>query len=325
MRRPIIILGMHRSGTSLTADVVRRWGASAGEQELLPPNRKNPRGYWELAALVSLNDDLLAAVNSGVFLPPSDKAHQTLVDLATSGPYRERALHLLHSMENHDRPWFWKDPRLAILLPFWKKLWGEAIFVIPIRDPIQVARSLHTWHSVPYSAGMLLWERYMVEIVRSTGNHPQRIFIGYENLVEHPEEQCRRLSSFLNRCCYDAASEVDEQTLEKMVQAVDVQLRRNKGKCSEGSRIATKSQYHLFKQLENALSSDPQDLVDCECEMREGWREYLEGWKEYLRIMNIAHRGFEKMIRVYSSATVYMRHLWFGRPSGSDSEAVPRG
>ena len=59
--RPIVVLGAERSGTSMVAEMVRHWGAYAGEPEnLRKGDEHNPRGYWEYTPvwdfLVELGD-----------------------------------------------------------------------------------------------------------------------------------------------------------------------------------------------------------------------------------------------------------------------------
>ena len=44
----IIVLGVERSGTSVVAEMIHRWGAYAGDQEKLhKADVHAPRGYWE--------------------------------------------------------------------------------------------------------------------------------------------------------------------------------------------------------------------------------------------------------------------------------------
>jgi hypothetical protein len=272
MTHPIIVLGMHRSGTSLTADIVRRWGASAGDQELSAADRWNAKGYWEGAQLVAFDNQLLAAVRSNVYLPPSDRERNALIDMAARGPYRERALRLIGSMDECGAPWFWKDPRLSILLPFWKILWGEVTYVITVRNPYEVAGALYERDCIACSGSMILWERYMTEILRSTEGHPRRIFVSYERLIERPQEQCRRLSHFLNECSYQPRPDIDEQILGGMVQCIDRQLRHHDASFHENLKGI---QYRLFRRLDDAAALGTQEVDRGAYAMREGWRGRL--------------------------------------------------
>ena len=135
MSRGVLVLGMHRSGTSLTASLISAWGAYAGEHHLIPGDTWNPAGYWEYLPLVRLNMDLLNAVGARTMIPPSDSESEQLAGLAASKLFRQRALALVEEMHSTQQPWFWKDPRMSILLPFWQPLLGETVYVIVVRPP----------------------------------------------------------------------------------------------------------------------------------------------------------------------------------------------
>lgn len=60
MAQAFCILGMHRSGTSLVAQVLDRLGVVFGpREELLIANEDNPKGYWEIERVVHANDWIL--------------------------------------------------------------------------------------------------------------------------------------------------------------------------------------------------------------------------------------------------------------------------
>ena len=60
--RNVVILGMHRSGTSMVAGALATAGLYAGEpDELLADQSDNPHGFWERRDVVSLNDAILSA------------------------------------------------------------------------------------------------------------------------------------------------------------------------------------------------------------------------------------------------------------------------
>ena len=58
-RQAILVLGMHRSGTSALGGAINALGVAA-PKTILPPNHANPRGFWECAPLVTAHDELLA-------------------------------------------------------------------------------------------------------------------------------------------------------------------------------------------------------------------------------------------------------------------------
>ena len=59
----IVVLGMHRSGTSSAAGAFVGLGAAA-PQHLIAPNADNERGFWESPVIVDLNNAILAAGGS---------------------------------------------------------------------------------------------------------------------------------------------------------------------------------------------------------------------------------------------------------------------
>src|SRR5690242_15048034 len=62
-RRAVVVLGMHRSGTSALAGALHL--AGAGEPKTpIPADENNQRGYWEPAPLVQAHDEFLTAIGS---------------------------------------------------------------------------------------------------------------------------------------------------------------------------------------------------------------------------------------------------------------------
>ena len=61
--RPValLVLGMHRSGTSALTRVLNLLGASLGD-DLMPPGDDNPLGFWEHQGIVSVHEALLVAL-----------------------------------------------------------------------------------------------------------------------------------------------------------------------------------------------------------------------------------------------------------------------
>jgi glycosyl transferase family 2 len=139
--RAIWVLGMHRSGTSLTAGVLRLLGADLGPADgFLPADeRDNPKGYWEQRAVIDLNVELLARLSGSSVAPPAFPsgwaARPELDEL------RARAKEILAAFDA-SRVWALKDPRLSLTLPFWLPLVDESAAIVCLRSPRDVAASL---------------------------------------------------------------------------------------------------------------------------------------------------------------------------------------
>lgn len=198
----IIVAGIYRSGTSLLTELVHRWGAYAGREEDI---FKDEFGYMEHFALQKLNDELLNN-NSRVPTPV-----ETLLEKAADAGLRERALSLLSEMDqeaqaNHATAWVWKDPRLPLVLPFWADIWGDVVYVIPVRHPVETIFSAARMDGldpdqIPLSAGLAYWQFCMLNLLQFTANTPRKLFMGYDQLTANPARECERLCRFLDEQC----------------------------------------------------------------------------------------------------------------------------
>ena len=297
----IIVLGMHRSGTSVLANLVRSWGAYAAERALVPADRFNQAGYWEYEPLVQFNQALLRAVESEEMLPPLDEQAETLTALSASGDYRERALGLIAAMDAGGSCWVWKDPRLAVLLPFWQPLWGRAIYVVAVRHPCEVARSLHEREFLPLSAGLLVWQRHVGEILARTAG-ASRLFVSYERLLADPPSQCARLCRFLRAATGTIAAAADpREQIERMASAIDPAIRHQRPLADDTARaFVTCGQQQLAARLERLAAADAGAATEpgATAESHESRQaaasgvqeELFAGWHEYLLAVRLLVR-----------------------------------
>ena len=191
---PILIMGMHRSGTSAVARVIEALGAYPGEpEELLPAHKNdNPAGYWERTDIVREHDRLLASVGH---------AWDRVAGFDASALDNEqfKSLHdalrpIIDSLQAHGTTWLVKDPRLSILLPLWLPLVDRAACVVVVRDPREIAASLRdTPRGILTSQfPLLLWEKYLRSLLRGLqGRHA--LFVSYTALLADPQTQTSRL------------------------------------------------------------------------------------------------------------------------------------
>lgn len=195
--QPLVVLGMHRSGTSLLTALCARLGLRLGER-LLPARGDNPRGFWEHEELVELNEGVfrLFGLNSQDVLPfPHGWLdHSGLPEL------RERLLEVLRRDLVGPGLWGVKDPRIGRLLPLWLGLF-EALgatprFVIPFRHPAEVARSLVRRDYVSFERGVLLWLQYNLEIEHHTRPY-RRLFTDFEQVLRAPVSLAHRIEGSL--------------------------------------------------------------------------------------------------------------------------------
>jgi hypothetical protein len=110
----VLIVGMHRSGTSLVASMLAEAGLEMGEDEahLARPGSDNERGFWENLRVRDLHESILAAARGSWDSPPSPTFLRT-----AAAERREAFDDLLRSFPRF--PAGFKDPRATLFLPEW--------------------------------------------------------------------------------------------------------------------------------------------------------------------------------------------------------------
>ena len=161
MRDPgVLVLGMHRSGTSAVARLLDGLGLDAGPAEgLIGPTDHNPHGHFEVRALVDLNDRLLAELGGTWVAPPPHEPDRQR-ELA-GGAFGTEAAGILGEHFG-ERPWFWKDPRACLLLPFWLEVLDvPPAALVVVRHSDAVSASLEARDGLPVAYGRRLWSTYL--------------------------------------------------------------------------------------------------------------------------------------------------------------------
>lgn len=283
----IIVLGIMRSGTSLTAELVRLWGAYAGEKEALWKwDSSDPRGYgyMEYIPLQNLNDDLL---DHNEAVPPSP---EILIEKATDPVYRDRALELVRAMDERASDsgaiaWVWKDARTVLTLPFWTKILQDPIYVITVRHPIETTLSAARTEemdeeNIPFSAGLIYWQYCMLSLLNYTQDNPHKMFIAYDQLLSKPLQECARLGHFLDQHCG-----LSEQEAQKRIDAMLPQISTKERHYHAQRALAdmeqvTREQRMLynFLRVKTLYPDEPFNKDDF---------ALYPGWKEYLQTMNM--------------------------------------
>jgi hypothetical protein len=175
---------MHRSGTSFAAQALELLGVSFGDPALLMlPGPDNPSGYWENRAIKDLDDELLVQLggswDSPPVLDPGWELDPSLDDLRSRA---ERVL--VDSFGTHEdraRSVAWKDPRLALVLPFWRTVADITTTIVVVRDPAEVAASLGARNAMSPSQATVLWLRY---VFAAAENDPGHLRLAHSSFFE---------------------------------------------------------------------------------------------------------------------------------------------
>jgi hypothetical protein len=183
-RRALVVLGMHRGGTSAIAGCLQRLGVDFGPR-LMPANPDNARGYYEHLDIVRLHDRLL--LNAGTSWDDASLRPPGWLDAEGLGRFREELSALLARDFGAAPLWGIKDPRLCRLLPWWAPVWeelgSEPLFVIALRDPRQVAASLGRRDGMTLPKAYRLWLLHLLEAERESRGR-QRVFLNFSEFLE---------------------------------------------------------------------------------------------------------------------------------------------
>ncbi|KAB8179311.1 glycosyltransferase [Lysobacter maris] len=182
-RRAVLVLGMHRAGTSALARVLSIRGAEL-PNELMPANEGNPSGYWEPRAIVDFNDRLLAYF--GVEWNDPFAAEQISPHGAIPERFYQEAAGIVESEYGDAELLVLKDPRCTLLPEFWNevlvRLGIETVVVVIMRPYLEVAESLRRRDGTALTAGVILYNSYAAQSIAFGCRH-DATFITYEQLL----------------------------------------------------------------------------------------------------------------------------------------------
>ena len=243
----VLVLGMHRSGTSAIARFIGELGAAL-PSEPAPPGKDNPAGFWEPAAIVQINDALLRDLDTAWLdvRPP---------ELARMSPSMREAF-IAQASEALGRnfgkaaSYVLKDPRLCRLLPLYRdvlqRIGSDPRVVLVLRDPHEVAASLAARDQLSPSTAGLLWAQHMIEAERQSRDL-KRVVVTYDDVLHDWRAVVGALSPLLGACAA-ATGSITGETLRP-------ELRHHTG------RMAATFHPRLRDQL-NALHTALLDLAD---------------------------------------------------------------
>ena len=179
----LLILGMHRSGTSAVCGVMHQLGAERPLREM-PPQPDNEKGFFEPIVLSAIHDRMLGSAGLYWFdwepMPRSwfksdayDAFLGELVEAATVDfPGRG--------------PFMLKDPRICRFVDVWlaalERLTAKPVVIFQYRHPIEVARSLKVRDGLPIAHGLLTWLRHVIDAEKATRD-VERSFVSFNGLL----------------------------------------------------------------------------------------------------------------------------------------------
>ena len=216
-RTAVVVLGMHRSGTSALTRALSLAGFAL-PRRLLSGSKDNPEGFWEPACVVALNERVLAALGqdwTGIGAIPPHRFEE-----APIAALRAEAEAVLREDYGDARHFVVKDPRIARLIPFWDPVFRAAgarpCFIHPVRNPVDVARSLARRNGFGQTRSLLMWIDHTLAVLQAAQDAPVA-FVDFEALLAWPSAS---VEGVLRRLGLDVSlSEEARQALDGAVRA----------------------------------------------------------------------------------------------------------
>lgn len=202
---PLIIGGMHRSGTSLTASTLQAAGLDIG-QRLMGPYPGNPRGHFEDLDFVDLHREALRAnglPDHGLVSEPGSPR--------LDGASLAQALRLIAARESLGHPWGFKDPRTVLFLDCWNTLLPAARWLLVFRHPLACIDSLLRRDEpdlrLQPTDALRVWTHYNSVLLTFAQEHPSRVLlIDIETLINTPRRVLQGVRTHLGLPLTDSAS-----------------------------------------------------------------------------------------------------------------------
>lgn len=208
----LLVLGMHRSGTSALTGALGLLGVQLSENLFAPQRGVNDKGFFEHGDIGDTHDDILLELASrwDDILPlpenwwtePALAAHQA------------RLLRIVRRDFAKAQMWGIKDPRVCRLLPLWQalleRLPAHTHYLLALRHPLEVARSLQRRDGFSREKALLLWLDHNIEAERLSRG-ANRAFVTYGGLLQNPIVELQRIESELGVRFPNPVSAKEEQ------------------------------------------------------------------------------------------------------------------
>ncbi|MDX1975662.1 MAG: sulfotransferase [Rickettsiales bacterium] len=180
--QPILVVGMHRSGTSALTGLLQLMGAHVGEAAaLLPASPDNPKGFFERNDVLATNQAIMRQMGCNWHSTEAwDERNFVQLDASVNASMRT----IVHTLSKHP-VWVMKDPRFCFTLPCWLNYIQNPIILTTERDPYEIADSLTRRNGFTQEAGLALAARYETQLQNNTQNL-QTILCRFEHLMHDP-------------------------------------------------------------------------------------------------------------------------------------------
>ncbi|MCK5357554.1 MAG: sulfotransferase [Elusimicrobiales bacterium] len=192
--KTVIVLGMHRSGTSAVARVINSLGVSMGEKHFIIKDYKNPFGYYEDLRFIELNKKILNEQNNDITRVPSRERI-----MAQKEKYSSQIKKLL-AENSKNATWGWKDPRTVLTIDLFYPYIKNPYFIICERASEEIAKSLKRRDGLELQIGIELADIYKkrIENFLNVYGIENLLWIKYNSLINDTTGTVQAIIDFIN-------------------------------------------------------------------------------------------------------------------------------
>lgn len=309
----VVISGMHRSGTSMIAEWISLTGLGMGEGPRYEADTANPKGLFERKDIVAFNDRWLGVLGGAWWAPPNvqEQTWRSIEPLKLSAARPE--IDLLRARFGG---WFVKDPRLSLLMPLWDRLALTTLpTVVSLRQPRDVAMSLHMRNGMTLRRALALWLAYYQAIFSNTKGR-EFLVLDVTRSLERPEHAAETLLDFLESLNlkgasdpFTIASSTDPSLLRQQCQRLPGSAERLAGDLDEAYEHM-RALHAITTHDENFDLRMPDWAIEALDESREVWdlqvqKEIVQGHLD--RVQGQLDRAEARLLELHNVPTV---RLW---------------
>jgi hypothetical protein len=194
MTSGVMVVGMHRSGTSAVTRVINLLGVPLGREDDIYTADDNPSGHWESNTLCDLNEMILHVFGGfDMGMPPMPRAWLQ----SRRAEYLRGVMRATFDDVYRCERWLWKDPRICLTLPLWRQVLDDFCVVFVVREADPVTRSLNRREGFPVVYCYALWEDYNRRAVAASSGLPV-VTVDFDAMLEDPLHQVKLLSEGLS-------------------------------------------------------------------------------------------------------------------------------
>ncbi|RJG42738.1 sulfotransferase family protein [Motilimonas pumila] len=285
----VLVLGMHRSGTSAVTGMLGAAGVALGSEFIDDISDVNKKGFWEHKQLVAINESILEKLGKNWF---SLGVEQALVSATSDllAEEKQRAFDFINQEFADESLFALKDPRLCLLLPFWKPIFKQLEIEIKVvnlnRAPAEVAKSLGKRDHFPALLARYLWIEHTLSAAQFCLQVPSLSFT-FSSFLSQPDNTLSAVSDLLGLS-------LDTGAILEAASFVEQGLRHHQStELIDGD--AADNLYHLVSAESGVTDSDLQQQVTAYNQQKAPFSAYLSALETVFIDLNHAVISAQKL------------------------------